>query len=113
MTLVAPGIIVMREVPAPNSVTVHQLFEQAANLLDGEPMRGLIADLRDAGFPTAAVRSQIRVEVSALGCSRMSLILMDNRVLHVAAKFIIAGLRIPQISLYRSIDEALRDFLND
>ena len=113
MTLVAPGIIAMREVPEPNAVTVRQLFEQAVNLLDGEPMSGLIADLRDAGLPTAAVRSQIRAEVSALGCSRMSLVMAKNSVFQVAAKFIIVGLRIPNTSLHNSVDEALKDFLND
>ncbi|NCG22141.1 MAG: hypothetical protein GWP91_24255 [Rhodobacterales bacterium] len=113
VTLLAPGIIVMREVPAPNVVTVRQLFEQAAILLNDEPMFGLIADLRQAGFPTATVRHQIREEVSALGCSRMSLVMAKNSVFQVAAKFIIVGLRVTDTSLHNSVDEALKDILND
>lgn len=113
VTLLAPNIILMRDVPSPSSTTVRQLFERAEKLLGDQKMNALIADLRDAGLPSAEVRSQIREAIIKLQCRRVGLILSGNRLLLVAAKFIIANLRLPDVILFNSPKEALAAFRHE
>jgi hypothetical protein len=112
VTLLAPGIILMREVPSPTLTTVHQMFRRVENLLGDEPLHALIGDLRQSSLAGAEVRAKIRGELEKHRCRRMGMVFPENRLFQVAAKFLVAATSSDAL-IFDSPEEALAAFLDD
>lgn len=105
----AGGVVVLREIPRPTLTTMDQLFARGEQLLARSHTRRMVADLTEAGVPDAAMRAHVRVWLERLDCAHLGVVFSESALLRVAARFILASLRRPNITIFATVDEAIAE----
>ncbi len=96
VALLAPRILLIREVRRPTVATTKAMGDRARRLVEGLPSFDLIVDLNDAGRPDAEVRAAIHDQMAHLPVQRV-VVVAANVFLRIATRFILNGLDIPRL----------------
>ena len=95
-SLLAPDIVLVREVARPTVATSTAISKRAARLVEGLAAFALIVDLNNAGRPNADVRAVVHEYMAHLPL-RTVVVVSGNVFLRVAARFILNGLDVTRL----------------
>lgn len=111
--VVTGGVVLLRQVPDLEHAALDQLFSRAERLLAPLRPRKMVFDLTEAGVPDAATRLHIREWLERLDCADMGFVFGTSALLRVAARFVLASLRRPNVRVFARVDEAIEELSRD
>ena len=89
--------------------TTEQLFARIAVYLEGSPKKILIVDLQESQIPNAEIRAHIRQHIKALGLERFCVVVGENMLIKIAARFVVGSLGFKNTEAYGNVREAIAD----
>jgi signal transduction histidine kinase/ActR/RegA family two-component response regulator len=102
------GTIVYRELPVVSLFSIDLFFARLDELAAESPLTAVLIDLTKAGRPDAEARLRIRRHCTARPhLRRLFLATGHNVLINVALKFILAGAARPEITVFRTVKQAL------
>jgi len=107
--LLAPGIVMLRQVPHVTVQTVEVMFNHAGSLMKEAKRRVMVADLTEASMPSAEVRAQLRARIGDLSLDDFRVVVGDNTIIKIAAQFVVASLGFPVSHAFSTVEDALGD----
>jgi hypothetical protein len=107
VVLLAPGVILTREVPAMTKFSIDVLFERERELAGGKGFH-IIVDLSETQEPDAETRAYLKKKIASFfdGDFHMVLVTGKNLLMNISIKFVIGKLG-RSVTIFRTVEQAL------
>jgi hypothetical protein len=102
-----PGLVILKQVPHVTEASTNRLFQRAEELLSDASPRTLVVDLRETRIPDAPNRALLRRRISDLSLNRFIVVVGGNRLIQVAARFVVSTIGIDDTRACQTLEEAL------
>ncbi len=108
VSLLAPGVVMLREIPVLSDFTVDLFMQRTQQLVQGKGAHTLLVDLTEAGRPDAYQRQIYREGLRGMeGLERLLVATGKNVVLNLALKFLLTGSFPFEVQIHESLEQLL------
>lgn len=111
VTVVEPGIVLMREISVQTPFSIDVMHDRAEALCEGWPRLAMVVDLRDARRPNAITRQALRRRIGRLAprVVHTAFIVGINRIMAAMAKLVGVSFGYRSVSLHDTVDDAIEE----